>query len=436
MKKTIFEQSREIPVAAEVDVLVCGSGPGGIGAALGAARAGCRNVLLLEAGNALGGVATLGMMSHWTGSTESPLMAEIWRRQSESPLLPEAEIGRVNNLIGHEALKGALLDLLDEAGVKVQLYTNVVDAVKDGDKVVGVVTESKSGREAVLAKVVVDATGDGDVAARAGAAFDMGREGDGVCQPVTLMFRIGGVDEKSRILPGSFETLVDVPDGEIQALAREHLPAPAGHVLLYPQHLPGEVCVNMTNVTNVDATDVRSLTEAERVCRRQMVAIVQFLRRYAPGYKHCYVVAAASSIGVRESRHFRTCYRLTEDDIVEARLFDDWIATRNFFNFDIHNTKGAGLDANGVQHHFKAKGKYSIPYRACVPEKIDGLLLAGRDIGGSHKAHSNFRVMPICLNIGYGVGTAAAIAARDGILPRAVAAADIQPLLKAAGFEP
>ena len=434
--KTYTEPSRSIPVAADVDVLVCGAGPAGIGAALGAARAGCRNVLLLEAGNAVGGVSTTGMMSHWTGSTESPLMEEICRLQSESVLLPESERGKADHFICHEALKNVYLRLLDEAGVQVRLYTQVADAIVEDGRVRGVVTESKSGREAVFAKVVVDATGDGDVAARAGAAFDMGREGDGVCQPVTLMFRLGGVDTERCIAPGSFETTVDVPAGEIQALAREHLPSPAGHVLLYRQHLPGEMCVNMTNVTNIDGTDAAALSRAELVCRRQMEAIVAFLRQYAPGYEQCYVVASASQIGVRETRHFRTLHTMTEEDIVEARHFDDWIATRNHFNFDIHNTKGSGLDANGVQHKFRAKGKYTIPYRSCIPETLDGLLLAGRNIGGTHKAHSNFRVMPICLNVGQGAGIAAAIAAARGIMPRDVPAADIQAELRRQGVEP
>ena len=434
--KTYTEPSRSLPVAAEVDVLVCGAGPAGIGAALGAARAGCRNVLLLEAGNAVGGVSTSGMMSHWTGSTESPLMEEVCRLQSENVLLPESERGKPDHYICHEALKNAYLRLLDEAGVQVRLYTQVADAIVADGRVRGVITESKSGREAVFAKVVVDATGDGDVAARAGAAFDMGREGDGVCQPVTLMFRLGGVDTERCIAPGSFETTVEVPAGEIQALAREHLPSPAGHVLLYRQHLPGEMCVNMTNVTNIDGTDAAALSRAELECRRQMEAIVAFLRRYAPGYEHCYVIASASQIGVRETRHFRTLHTMTEEDIVEARHFDDWIATRNHFNFDIHNTKGAGLDANGAQKHFHARGKYTIPYRSCVPETLDGLLLAGRNIGGTHKAHSNFRVMPICLNVGQGAGIAAAIASARGLAPRDVSAADIQAELRRQGVEP
>ena len=434
--KTYTEPSRTIPVAAEADVLVCGAGPAGIGAALGAARAGCRNVLLVEAGNAVGGVSTSGMMSHWTGQTESPLLNEIYAAQSKSILLPEGEVGKPDIYICHEALKNVYLRLLDEAGVKVRLYTQVVDAIIEDGRVRGVVTESKSGREALMAKVVVDATGDGDVAARAGAAFDMGREGDGKCQPVTLMFRLGGVDTARAIAPSSFETTVEVPAGEIQALGRANLPAPAGHVLLYRQHLPGEMCVNMTNVTDIDGTDAAALSRAELVCRRQMESIVAFLRKYAPGYEHCYVVASASQIGVRETRHFRTLHTITEEDIVEARQFDDWIATRNHFNFDIHNIKGSGLDANGVQHKFRAKGKYTIPYRSCIPERLDGLLLAGRNIGGTHKAHSNFRAMPICLNVGQGVGVAAALSAARSILPRDIPVADIQTCLLQQGVTP
>ncbi len=432
--KTIFEPARETPVVAEVEVLVCGGGPAGIGAALGAARSGAK-VLLIEQTDAVGGVATTGMMSHWTGNTESPLFSELDRRQSGhvfSQTLPSPLKGPN---IYHEAAKNVYWDVLEEAGVAVQLYTAVVGAIVEDGCVKGVITESKSGREAILAKVTIDATGDGDVAARAGAEFQLGREGDGVCQPVTLMFRLGGVHKDRAIFPGSFETTVEVPNGEIQALARAELPPPAGHTLLYWGQLPGEVVVNMTNVTDIDGTDVRDLTRAERVCRKQMEAIVLFLRKNAPGYEDCYIVASASQIGVRETRHFKGLYTITPEDIVEAAPADDWIATRNSFNFDIHNTKGAGLDANGAQHHFHAKGKYPIPYRACVPEKIDGLLLAGRNISGTHKAHSNFRVMPICLNVGQGVGAAAAVAVRDGVRPRDVDVRKVQELLKSFGVQ-
>lgn len=430
------EPARELPVVAEVDVLVAGGGPAGFGAALAAAREGAKT-MLLESDNCIGGMATAGMMSHWSGNTESPLLDEIYSRQKSSVLLPPPDTeGPGGYTISHEAQKSTLLEMLLEAGVTVQFHTFVAGAVVEDDAVKGVIIESKSGREVILARVVVDATGDGDVAARAGAEFVLGRPEDGQCQPVTLMFRIGNVDWARAVFPGSFETLIDLPKGEIQALGRAHLPFPAGHVLLYRAPLPGEVCVNMTNVTEIDGTDVRDLTRAEIVCRRQMDRIIAFLREFVPGYEKCYAVTSASNVGVRETRHFKALYQLTAEDIVEARLFDDWIATRNFFNFDIHNVKGAGLDEHGVQHKFQAKGKYSIPYRCCVPVRLDGLLLSGRNIDGTHKAHSNFRVMPICLNIGQGVGVAAAIAVKEGIRVRDVDVRKVQQRLEAAGVRP
>lgn len=432
---TYFEKAREIPVAARVQVLVAGGGPAGVGAALGSARNGAKT-LVVEASNCLGGMATAGLMSHWSGSDSSPVGIEIFNRMRQSGSLPPGWTEDRPSNISHECQKRALFDLVEEAGAAMQLHTAIVDTIMDGNRVAGVVTESKSGREAIMADVVVDATGDGDVAARAGAEFVSGREGDGACQPVTLMFRIGGVDYSRAIFPPGFESYVQVPKGEVQALGRKILPAPAGHVLLYPTRLPGEVCVNMTNLTGVDGTDVRDLTRAEIACRRQMDDIVEFLREYVPGYEKCYLVASAQNVGVRETRHFKGLYTLTEQDIVEARLFDDWIAVRNYFNFDIHNTVGAGLDANGEQAKFRAKGEYSIPYRCLLPEKIDGLLLSGRNISGTHKAHSNFRVMTICLNTGYGAGVAAALSAIRGVRPRDLDVRDIQRALRAAGYEP
>lgn len=427
------EPERKIEIADHADVIVAGGGPAGYSAALAAARNGAKTILV-EQFNCIGGMATTGMMSHFSGGTGSTLFDEmIDRVQKEKAGRFTLEQHAGSNCISHELLKKVLLDMLTEAGVKLKLYTFVCGVVMDGNAVRGIITESKSGRQAIMGKVVIDATGDGDVAARAGAEYQLGREEDSKCQPVTLMFRIGGVDYSRAILPGSFETQVDVPKGEIQALAREHLPAPAGHTLLYPTWIPGEVCVNMTNVTNIDGTSADDLTKAEIICRKQMSEIVLFLREYAPGYENCYLVTSAQNVGVRETRHFKGLYTVTPEDIVEARVFDDWIATKNWFNFDIHNVEGSGLDKNGAQRHFKAKGQYTLPYRACVPEKIDGLLLSGRNISGTHKAHSNFRVMPICMNIGQGVGTAAAIAVKDGVEPRSADIRKIQAALNKQG---
>ena len=441
-----IEQSKKIPVVASVDVLVAGGGPAGVGAALAAAREGAQ-VMLIEKSGCLGGMATAGMMSHWSGNSTNPLQIEIARRMHSMTSLPPLMNagpygcgGQMTTVLPdtdlrccHEVLKTALQEMLLEAGVRIQLHTMAVSAIMDGRTVRGVVTESKSGREAIRSKVVVDATGDGDVAAFAGAEFLLGREDDNGCQPVTTMFMIGGVDYSKAIFPCGFESFVDIPKGEVQALGKSHLPAPAGHVLLYRNPLPGQVCVNMTNVIGVDGTNVRDLTRAEIECRRQMEAIVCFLREYVPGYEKCYLASSADYVGVRETRHFKGVYTLTAEDIVEAKVFDDWITTRNYFNFDIHSLKGSGLDENGAQRQFKAKGAYSIPYRACVPKEIDGLLLSGRNISGTHKAHSNYRVMGICLAIGQGVGTAAAIAVQDGVRPRDVSVSKVQASLLAAG---
>ena len=423
--KTISE-SLQTPVVAEYDVIVVGGGPAGFAAAVCAAREGVKTCIIEQCGG-IGGVATSGLMSHWTGNTQGGFYEEILSRSAELPELRQT--------IHPDKLHGVMLEMLLEAGVDIRLYTFAVAPVMDGNKITGVIIESKSGRQALMGKVVIDASGDGDIAARAGAEYQLGREGDAIMQPMTLMFKVGGVDYERAIFPGSFESLMDVPAGEIQSLARANLPAPAGHVLLYKSTLPGVVTCNMTNVINVDGTKAEDLTKAQLTCRKQIPIIIDFLRKYAPGYENCYLHSAAAQIGVRETRHFKGLYTLTEDDIMEAKVFPDWVVTRAHFNFDIHNTKGAGLDENGCQHKFSQPKGYTIPYGCFVPEKIDGLLLAGRIISGTHKAHSNFRVMPICANMGQSVGIAAAIAVKSGVEVRDIPVANIQARLIELGIE-
>ncbi len=426
---SFIRETLTTPVAGSYDIIVAGAGPAGFAAAITAGRLGVRT-LLLEQTHAVGGIATSGLMSHWTGATSGPLYQEILRRESQ-PGPEETYPGP--HIINPEKLKLILLEMLQEAGVDLLLYTGVSAPLLEGRQVVGVVTENKNGRQAWRAKCVIDATGDGDVAARAGAPYQKGRESDGGMQPVTLMFKVAGVDYGRAVFPGSFETNFEIPGGRIQDLGRAALPHPAGHVLLYPSSLPGIVTVNMTNQTGIDGTRAEDLTRAELACRRQIEQIVPFLRAKIPGYEHCFLVSAASLMGVRETRHFTCDYTLTAEDIVEARLFDDWIATQCSFNFDIHNVSGAGLDKDGAQKHFRAKGKYTIPYRTLVPRGVDGLLLAGRCISGTHKAHSSFRVMPICVNIGQGAATAAVTAIRDGVSLREVDIAKVQQSLGAQG---
>ncbi len=422
------EPARRIPIVDHVDVLVAGGGPAGVGAALAGARQGAR-VLLIEQSGALGGVATTGLMSHWTGQTAHiGLYGEILRRAQDGP---------DPQVINPEKLKTTLLDMMHEAGARWQLYTWASDAIVKDSVIQGVITESKSGREAIAARIVVDATGDGDIAAKAGVPYTKGREGDGKMQPMTLMFKVGGVDtDRVTRFVGSFEETYDTSEGDIQSLARQHLPFPAGHLLIYRSTLPGIVTCNMTNSIDVDGTSAADLTRADYECRRQIEPIVAFLRRYVQGFEQCYVLSAASQIGVRETRHFAGEYTLTEEDILAARMFDDWMVPQVHFNFDIHNLSGSGLDASGVQRHFAQPRHYTIPYRCLVPLKVENLLLAGRSISGTHKAHSNFRVMPICVLMGQAAGVAAALCVQRQVPPRHLDVRAVQAVLAAQGVTP
>ncbi|MFO7731056.1 MAG: FAD-dependent oxidoreductase [Spirochaetia bacterium] len=431
------EAKKEIPVVHEVEVLVVGGGPAGFAAAVSSARLGAQT-LLVENNGAVGGIATSGLMSHWTGATEGPMYSELLHRSKDTDKDWNYFGDKVlhgERIIHPEKLKLEMLNMLEEAGAEVQLYTLAADVIKEENQVRGIITESKSGREAIYAKIVIDATGDGDVAYKAGADYVKGREHDGKMQPVSIMFKVGGVDFDRAVFPGEFEDDFQVEGRSIQALAKQQLPHPIGHVLLYPSSMPGIVSVNMTNSIDVDATNVRDISRGEHECRKQIPLIVDFLRTYIPGYEECFLVITSSLLGVRETRHFVGLYTLTAEDIQAARLFDDWIVTRAYFNFDVHNMSGSGMDETGVQKDFKQSAKYSIPLGCFIPEKLNGLLLAGRNISGTHLAHSNYRAMPTCINMGQGVGTVAAQSLQEKVEPRDVDIRKVQQLLMNQGVQ-
>ena len=406
------------------DVVVVGSGPAGVAAAITAARQGVKT-LLIESLGRVGGIATAGMMSHFTGSVGNKIYHEILKRAAEKNYFECKSLKSIDP----EMLTVTYIEMLEEAGADLMLYTTLCDVIKEGDKVVGVVCHNKSGFTAYYSKVVIDGTGDGDAAFMSGAEYVMGREGDGKMQPATLMFKVGGVDMDRAVLPPSFETQVETEKGELQTLAREILPHPAGHVLLYRSTIPGVVTVNMTNIIGVDGTSAEDLTKAEITCRKQLKPIVDFLREYAPGYENCYILGSASLIGVRETRHFKGVKALHESDIANAVQYDDYVVYDAYFNFDVHNITGAGLDKTGCQKHFTQKKGYTIPYGCLVPEKIDGLLLSGRNISGTHMAHSSFRAMPICVGTGEACGAAAALAVKQNKEVRDITAEEIREVI-------
>lgn len=400
----------------ETDVLVCGAGPAGIGAAIRSGRLGVKT-LIVEMQNCLGGMATAGMMSHWGGRSSSKIMDEIFNKtKKKCEVFGWVESNNCDIFaIHHEAQKIVLEEMMIGANVDVLYNTIVCGVEKNGNKVEGVYAENKSGKVYIKCKVVIDATGDGDIAYYAGVPCFKGRESDGKMQPATLMFKIGGVDYERAVFPGGFETLVYTEKGELQALSKEKIPHPAGHVLLYRQPTQGTVCCNMTNSIGVDGTNATDITRATIECRSQIEYIVKFLKEYVPGYENCWLMSSGSLLGVRETRHFEGVESLSEYDILTAKEYDNWVVKRAWFTFDVHNLTGSSRDETSVQNEFSQNKDYTIPYGCVLPKKVDNLLLSGRNISGSHLAHSNFRVMPICIAIGEATGVAAALYCQKGI---------------------
>lgn len=429
------EEAKKIPVIGNYDVLVIGGGPAGFSAAVNASRMGAKTMLIEKSGQ-VGGVATTGLMSHWTGKTIGGFYQEILEKSKGVNLEGQDKYAEDMVTIDPEILKITMFEMLEEAGVHLSLYTFASDVIMEGNQITGVITESKSGRQAVKTSIVIDCSGDGDLAAKAGVEYYKGREYDGKMQPMTIMFKVAGVDVSKVKCVRGFESTYNVPEGDIQTLGRKYIPYPAGHVLIYPTTIPGVVTLNMTNAIGVDGTKAEDLTKAEVTCRKQMKPILEFLQAHVPGFEECYILSSSSIIGVRETRHFVGMKTLTENDIKNARVFDDWAVAKVHFNFDVHNLSGAGLDETGVQKHFKQTKWYTIPYGCFIPKKIDGLMLAGRNISGTHMAHSSYRVMPICTNMGQSVGIAAAMVCKTKKQARDLNVKELQDKLMALGVKP
>jgi hypothetical protein len=301
-----------------------------------------------------------------------------------------------------------------------------------GNRVVGARLLTKQGQIDVCADVTVDATGDGDVAWKAGAAFEKGRPGDGLVQPTTIMFRIAGVDE-SRAFVSSGERRareIRVPGGTWEEVIhagqeRGELPPTVGVIRTYATCRKGERGINATQINYVDGTDPEDLTRAELEGRKQAYQVLAFLRKRAPGYENAYISGMPAVVGVRETRRFLGLQYLTRENLLVGRKWPDAVVWDASFVIDIHNPDGSG-QAEGLAARVKP---YDIPYGCLVPCEIDGLLLAGRCISGSHDAHASYRVMCIAMAIGAAAGTAAAIAVQQGVQPRDVDVTQVQKAL-------
>ena len=295
-----------------------------------------------------------------------------------------------------------------------------------GEKAVkGAVFETKSGPLAVRAKVVIDCTGDADLAVQAGAPFEVGRS-DGLAQPMTLMFRMADFQKAAfeayvKENPQQWRGVHGLWDLVGKATRAGDLTLPREDVLFFATPHEHEVSVNSTRVTRVLGTDVWDLTYAECMSRRQMRQIAEFLRRYVPGFEKAYAVQSGINIGVRETRRIIGEYQLDANDVLGARRFEDAIA-RGAYPVDIHSPTGSGT----VLKRLPPGEAYDIPLRCLLPQSTDNLIVAGRCISGTHEAHSSYRVMPIVMATGQAAGVCGALAARAGKAPRDVPAHEVQ----------
>jgi hypothetical protein len=288
-----------------------------------------------------------------------------------------------------------------------------------------VVFETKSGPLAIRAKVIIDCTGDADIAVQAGTPTEVGRA-DGLVQPMTLMFRMaefhraafeGYVKEN----PKQWRGVHGLWDLVREATQAGKLKLPREDILFFATPHEGEVSVNSTRVTRVMGTDVWDLSYAEWKSRRQMQQIASFLQRYVPGFEGSYVVQSGVNIGIRETRRIIGQYQLNADDVLSARKFDDAIA-RGAYPVDIHNPTGTGT----ILKRLPAGEAYDIPLRCLLPQNAEGLIVGGRCISGTHEAHSSYRVMPIVMATGQAAGVTAALSAQRNTSLQNVQIGDVQ----------
>lgn len=432
---SIMEPGRSVPVRGEADIIVVGAGPAGIAAALAAAEDGS-SVVLIERHPFVGGNLTTGLpLLGFLGGKGGPVIAGLAQELVDRLARENAAGGHQRcplhvsfTLVDPEAVKATALSMLVERGVEVVLHAQFCGVMKDGDNLEGVLIESKSGREAIRGKLVVDCTGDGDVAFRAGVPCQAGDE-SGRMQPPTLMFRLSGVDtdalrQSISSDPGTFD-IDHIPNsyfGEnrrfivvglrrlIRRARAAGLSIPTDRTILITGLRDGEVWVNMTRVKGVDSTDARSLTAGEIEARRQIPDIVAYLARFVPGFCKATLTQTAPFLGIRESRRIVGRYVLTRDDILGCRRFEDAVAVASY-PIDIHRPADEDCTLEWCGDC------YDIPYRCLLPLGIKNMLVAGRCVSTTHEAMAAIRTMPTCMAMGEAAGRGARMAVRGGIPP-------------------
>lgn len=427
----ITEPAREVPVIHQTDVLVVGSGPGGLAAALAAARCGV-DVTLVERFGCFGGNITVvgvegfAWYRHEATVEAGGIGTEFEERaKAMGAAVPESQ--SLSYELDSEGFKLVADRLVEEAGIRPMLHRQFVAPVMDGSRITGIITESKAGREAILGRVVIDATGDADVAHRAGAATIKTPVEE--MQAASVMFHLAGVDKSAFMasVEADPQTYADWSSGEwtVETSGKEDgmfspfLRKPFAQAIeegLIPAHLntiagtwgavhdTGELTyMNLIHLAGCDGTDPDSLTAFEVEGRKQAMLAIDALRRFMPGCGGVRLRNFGMSIGIRDTRKIDAAYNMTEQDAREQGRFDDTIGIYPEF-----------IDGYGVLI-LPTTGRYmQIPYRSMLPQSVDGLLVTGRAIGGDRIAHAATRNMACCAVAGQGAGVAAAHAVKSG----------------------
>lgn len=441
MPASLHEPSRETAVWGEYDVVVLGGGPAGIAAATAAARAG-QSTLLIESYGFLGGMGTAAGVTNFCGlhANVRGTIKQVVHGIADDLLSRIQALGGLNEphtIFGNKiaaqaydnaAFKVAADDLVIDSGAKLLFHAQLVGVVMQGPShIQAALIETKSGRYAVLAKTFIDCSGDGDLAAFAGAPFEKGTSGHDMMYPST-MFRVNGVD--AAVAGDAYNRFGDLME-EAEKRGRKF---PRKTPIIRPQKNPAEWRANVTQLANadgtpVDGTNAAQLSDAEVLGRRQIVDFFQFLRASAPGFENAYILEIAPQVGVRETRRVVGEYQLSEHDVLQCASFDDSIGV-NGWMIEEHV---AGNIAFKWQDIPASRGFNHLPYRMLLPLQVDNLLVAGRCASMTHMGQSAARVSGGCFVMGQAAGTAAALAIQANVRPRALNAKVLQNRLEADG---
>lgn len=413
------------------DLIVVGGGFAGVAAAMEAAKKGVK-VLLIEKYNCLGGAAmnclVLPFMSYWTLDPETDkkvylaggIFSEILEEVSKLGGLDEKE-----KIFDEEIIKLVLNRMCLKYGVELLFNTTVVGAETKDGRIVSIKAWGKSQMLELYADHFVDATGDAELSVLAGCEYSVGREEDHLCQPMTLCFRMNGIDldafreHRSKINP----LYQEYQEKGLIKNPRENV------LIFFTMH--GDILhFNTTRVVKLDPTNPFDVTRAELEAREQVFEIHSFLKANIPGFEKAKVLSTAMQIGIRESRMVEGEYKLKVEDLKSLARFPDAIAVANY-DIDIHNPEGSG-----TSHYYFGKGEwYEIPYRCLVPKDCTNLLVAGRCISSTHEAQASYRIMPFCAELGQAAGAAISVAKETGIAAlRDVDVAKVQEILRSEGY--